>query len=689
MPFSFILDGRRALMRLTTGVRGAFGARGERRLAVALGASALVGVALSLLLIQTTPFKAFEAFAADLRISLFGAVMPERQDIAIVAVDEASLSRFPFRSPVNRRFLANVVRELDRRGAKVIALDILLDRPTLPEEDAELAMALGAARADIVLVTRPAIASRPNEACAPDAGPLSVIALAPVFRDIGRQGDGVLCADRFDGVFRYPGATTGPSPRLSLADAIVEAAAPTEEAVSRSRRVEPVRLALGPRGGWPFPTYSATLVANLPEDWVRDRIVLVGVVTPWDDLHVTSLRYARLTSPVEPTALMPEDLLPGVAVHAYLVAQRLDGAHAPQIALWREAMLAVIAAALALAIAVAPPAPWVKTTALAGALVGYWLFALFVFAVSGVMLGLSAFSVSLIAAAGVAMTANEQFERTQKRYIRDAFEHYLAPEVVRELVRHPSQLTLAAAEREISVLFADIESFTRFADSHGPAHVTRFVNAYFHRLVGVITDHGGTVDKIMGDSINAFFSMPVALDDHRERAVRCAIALDRAARTVTAEFAQAGGAPGMTRVGVHAGKALVGNFGGGARWEYTALGSTVNLAARLENANKTFGTTVCVSAAAKAEAPALAYRTIGPVRLRGIAEPIDVFEPLDPATCDLDRLARYEAAVAQAATDPDAAGRALAKLLDETNDALVAFQLMRLESGRLGKVIEP
>jgi class 3 adenylate cyclase/CHASE2 domain-containing sensor protein len=677
------------MMRHSNGESSVPGARGERRFLIALAASALAGVLLSLLLTQTTPFKAFEAFAADLRISLFGAVMPERQDIVIIAVDEASLARFPFRSPVNRRFLANVVQELDRRGAKVIALDILLDRPTVPEDDAALAMALGAAEAAVVLVTQPAVSSRPSEACEPDAAALDIVPLAPLFRGIGRPGDGVLCADRFDGVFRYPGADFGQGPRRSLADAVVEAAAPEEADALLARRLGPVRLAVGPRGGWPFPTYSANLVGNLPEDWVRGRIVLVGVVTPWDDLHSTSLRYARLSSPVAPAALMPEDLLPGVVVHAYLVAQRLDGARAPRISIWREIVLALLAVSLALAAAVAPYPPWAKTTALAGALVGFWLFALFVFAATGVLLGLSTFSVALIASAGIAMTANEQFERTQKRYIRDAFEHYLAPEVVQELVRNPAQLTLAAAEREISVLFADIEAFTRFTDSHEPAQVTRFVNAYFHRLIGVIKEHGGTVDKIMGDSINAFFSMPVALDDHRDRAVRCAIALDRAARAVTAEFAQAGGAPGMTRVGVHAGKALVGNFGGGARWEYTALGSTVNLAARLENANKTFGTTVCVSAAAKADAPGLIYRTIGPVRLRGITEPIHVFEPFDEAACDLDNIARYEAALAIAAEDEDAAARALAALLDETNDPLVVFQLKRLEAGLLGKVIEP
>jgi adenylate cyclase len=421
---------------------------------------------------------------------------------------------------------------------------------------------------------------------------------------------------------------------------------------------------------------------------VRDKIVLIGVITPWDDLHVTPLRYARLASPIEPAEQMPDDMLPGVVVHAYLLAQLLDGSRGPALAGWREVVLALLAAAAAAAIAAAQRPTWMKAAALAGLLAGYWLFALFLFAVSGVLLGLGAFTLALLLTAGLAIAVTESVQRAQKRFIRAAFEHYLAPQVVGELIRNPGTLALAAREREISILFADIEAFTRFVDTHDPALVTRFVNAYFDRLIAVIHQHGGAVDKIMGDSINAFFSAPIADANHRERSVRCALAVDRAAREVTAQFAAAGGAPGATRIGVHAGRALVGNFGGGDRFEYTALGSAVNLAARLENANKLIGTTVCVSAAARVDAPGLAYRTVGPIRLRGLAEPVEVFEPVDATLADRERLARYEAAIAQVATDPEAAGRTLAALLAEAPDPLATFQLRRLEEGRLGQVIE-
>src|SRR5690606_8477271 len=126
-------------MALAVSVKHETSAPDRRRFHVALAASAALGATVALLLTQMTPIKAFEAFAADVRISLFGGVMPERHDIAIIAVDEAALRRFPFRSPVNRAFLARLVEAIDRRGARVIGVDLLLDRPTIPEDDAALA----------------------------------------------------------------------------------------------------------------------------------------------------------------------------------------------------------------------------------------------------------------------------------------------------------------------------------------------------------------------------------------------------------------------------------------------------------------------------------------------------------------------------------------------------------------------
>lgn len=659
----------------------------RRRFHLMLAGAAALGVALALLLGQTTPLKAIEAFTADLRISLAGAAMAERDDITIIAIDEATLEPFPFRSPINRAFLADVVRDLDRRGAKVIALDILLDRPTVPEDDQALADALQSAAADIVLVTQPELTAGPAQACGPDGAALAAAPLADAFIDAGRTGDGMLCADGFDGVFRSLPDAAGE--RTRFADAIAEAAiTESNQADARRPAAGPIRLGLGPRGGWPFPTYSARLVPALPDEWVAGRIVLIGAITPWDDLHVTPLRYAQLASPVEPLAAMPDDMVPGVVVHAYLVAQRLDGAAGPRLRGWRELFLALAGAAIAIAIAISPRSPWTKAAALAGVLAAYWLLAWLAFAAFGLLLGLGAFSLALVLTAGLATAADEHFQRAQKTFIRHAFEHYLAPPVVRALIRNPSELALAAHERELSVLFCDIESFTRFVDSHTPPQVTAFMNDYFDRLIDVVHAHGGTVDKIMGDSLDAFFSAPLTDDQHRERCVRCALAIDKAAQAVRARHQSLGGAPGITRVGAHSGRALVGNFGGEDRFNYTALGSTMNLAARLENANKTLGTRVCVSAAARVEASGLAYRTIGRVQLRGFAEAFEVFEPVDATTADLERLKRYEAAIAMIRLDPDAAGRDLAALLAETGDPLVAFQLNRLEGGTFGKVIK-
>ncbi len=662
--------------------------RDRRRTRPALAASAALGAGVALLLASSPPLRALDAFAADVRISLFGSVMPERRDLAIVAVDEAALARLPFRSPVDRAFLADLVRAIDERGARVIGIDLPLDRPTRAEDDDALARALERARAEIVLVAEPPTGIPLGRACSRQGAAAEPAPPAAAFRGIGRVGDGVLCADDLDGVFRHDPEPSDATAGASFADAVAEAAGLQQDAAPSARGARRARLARGARGDWPFPTYGATGVGGLPADALRDRIVLVGMVTPSDDLHLTALRFARLTGPIEPADLMPRDRLPGVVVQAYLIAQRLDGATGPGLRFSREAALALLAAGLAVALVGAPWPARTKATVLASGVAGYWLLALFAFAATGALLGLSAFSVALLVTAGLAAAAGGRFGQARRRPGRAALAPHSAPRIVADMVRKPVQLSLAAQEREISVLFADLESFTHFADTHDPALVTRFLNDYFDRLIGVVHAHGGTVDKIMGDSINAFFSAPIADPDHRAQCVRCALAMDRAAREVSAAHAQHGDVPRVTRLGVHAGRALVGNFGGGSRFDYTAQGSTMNLASRLERANKIFRTRICVSAAARADADGLAYRTIGLVRLRGFAEPIAVFEPLDAATADAGRLGRYEAALAVARDDPAAARAAFEALATEGEDALVAFQIERLEAGLIGEVIE-
>ncbi|MCG8443784.1 MAG: CHASE2 domain-containing protein, partial [Caulobacterales bacterium] len=578
-----------------------------------------IGLVMSALLSQSAPLASYDRFVTDLRLSRLAPSMALREDVVVIAVTEDTLDRFAYRSPVDRAFLAALVGDLDRRGAEVIALDILLDKPTTQAADAALSEAFAAAGADIVLVDFPSADPCGRSASAPARADARVL---PRFSAHAVTGDGTLCVDRADGVARSTARAAGRGGPSPFADRIAAAMGADGAPVSGPR----IRFGLTGDRRWPFPTYPAHLIEAVPADWIAGRAVIIGAVTPFRDQHVTPLRFASLRPPsAVPDDLLSGDSLPGAVVHAYALAQRLDAAAAPRLRPWREAVLLVLGALAGAALGGGDRAWWLKAVLLAGALALYGAAAFALFAVGGPLLGLAAFSSALITTGGLAVALSEHRQRRRTRFIRHAFEHYLAPGVVEELVRDPAALALAAREREISVLFSDIEGFTRFVDQTDRALVADVINRYLDRMMAVVLDHDGAVDKIVGDSLHALFSAPVEDADHRRKAVRCALAMQDAARALAAEFAARGVAFGRTRVGVHAGRALVGNFGGSRRFDYTAHGSTINIAARLEAANKRFGTSVCVSAAARAEDVGVIYRTVGDVLLRGLEAPIPVF----------------------------------------------------------------
>jgi adenylate cyclase len=185
------------------------------------------------------------------------------------------------------------------------------------------------------------------------------------------------------------------------------------------------------------------------------------------------------------------------------------------------------------------------------------------------------------------------------------------------------------------------------------------------------------------------FGAPADQPDAASRAIACALALDAHAERYRQEWIARGAPLGLTRVGVHAGPAIVGNFGGGRLYDYTAYGDTINTAARLEAANKQLGTRICVSAAAAERAEGFVGRPVGDLVLRGRTEPMRVFEPLPPK----ERKSRHALAYADAfakleARDPAALAAFAALVGESPTDALAQYHLRRLLNGESGTRIE-
>jgi adenylate cyclase len=172
---------------------------------------------------------------------------------------------------------------------------------------------------------------------------------------------------------------------------------------------------------------------------------------------------------------------------------------------------------------------------------------------------------------------------------------YFSPSIVDCLSAAAADIDLGAQRRDITAMFTDITSFTTLVESLEPATIGPLLNDYLTGLTQIVFEHGGTLVKIVGDGLNVLFGAPTDQPDHAERAVNCALALDASVEAFRARWREQGVLVGSTRIGIHSGPALVGNFGGGQFFDYTAYGDTINIAARLEAANKQLGKRICIS----------------------------------------------------------------------------------------------
>jgi class 3 adenylate cyclase len=266
---------------------------------------------------------------------------------------------------------------------------------------------------------------------------------------------------------------------------------------------------------------------------------------------------------------------------------------------------------------------------------------------------------------------------------------YFSPQIASRLACGGEADGMAVHRREVATIFTDITGFTSLVETTAPDVLGELLNEYLAGMTEVIFAHEGTVAKIIGDAIQVLFNAPGDQLDYATRAVACAHELDAWAQEFSARWKAKGINFGTTRVGVHAGPALVGNFGGNRFFDYTAYGDTINIAARLEAANKQLGTRICVSAAVADAATAFRGRPVGDLMLRGRSEPLRAYEPLSAEAFAASATAQYSEAFAKLAAGDSTAMPAFAAIVGlHPGDALAGYHLRRLLNGSKGVRID-
>ncbi|SDE11029.1 adenylate/guanylate cyclase domain-containing protein [Rhodospira trueperi] len=634
-----------------------------RLIAIVLGAAWI-----SLLAQRHVPVLAMtENWLADFRIATLLPAEPQHQDIVLVTVTEQTLERFTYRSPIDRGFLADLLETLDARGVETILLDFLLDQPTEPDKDARLRAVLRNIETPLVVC----VGDRPEGLTAPQVAFLEDMVPPRV------RGLATLAKDPFDATVRwiYPGRADDAGGWR--AGAVWRLAELLGHPMMRESR----RIAWHGRPDKETPafaTYPAHLVEHLPPDWMRDKIVLIGTDLLLTDRHRT------------PFSTAPDgESMPGVAILAHALATVLDdrtmdvrsGDGLFRFVLW-TALLGGLLALL--------PIPLVPQMGIAGGVVvAGWVGAFALYRQTGIMVPLLVPTLAFALATWGSHAALVQSERKHRAFLRRAFTQYVAPQVVRQIVADPSQLAVRGERREMSFLFADVANFTTLSETMAPEALTRLINEYLEVVCQVIYRHEGTICTFMGDGVFALFSAPIVQPDHRHRAVACAFDMAEAAEAFRQARVNEGLAFGHTRIGIHAGAAVVGNIGASMRFQYTAVGDAVNTASRLEGLNKYFGTRVCVSADALPPDMRSRTRPMGQIVLRGRSQPLPVFEILTAEAAQTEMIEQYRRAYAMLEQgDTEAAERAFLALQEiAPEDGCTAFFVRRLQNGQTGTVV--
>ncbi len=570
-----------------------------------------------------------------------------------VTIDQSSLDHFEGESlywPWPRGIYEALLRFLKKGGAQAVVFDVLFTNPsaTGASEDQILGKALKefgpvAMAMETGAGSDPRHSKIPPERFALDSGPI-VAASAPERRSARTPVPEILAGSRMlgdtkvdadlDGVFRRVPVVVSYGGRLYPTLPAAAAMLATGKTLDELRpRLTDGRLLVRYHGksmtaDARIKTYDAYPIGDLLLAWqaiedkrkpaldpalFKDKIVFVGMsAAGLLDNHPSPV--SAVMAGTEIVAAATDNLIHG------------DGlAKAPFSSVLGLVVLALTFAALASRMSASL---WASlgflssTSALLAGIAGYAF-------TRGVWLDIVAPQLALWLGFACASAYGYAVEGRQKRYIQQAFSFYLSPEVVRQIAERAEALALGGERRDATFYFSDIEGFTSFSEKLGPEKLTQLMNRYLGEMTETVLASGGTLDKYIGDAIMAFWGAPLPCEGHELVACKVALANQKKLAALKPEFDRLGYPPVRNRIGLNTGPAIIGNMGSPKRFSYTAIGDAVNLASRLEGANKAYGTYILISETTRRGAgDAIEVRELDFVKVKGKSEAIRVYELL-------------------------------------------------------------
>ena len=669
--------------------------RFPRGLLVGLAAFALALLAYSLKIVRPLEWNSW-----DLRVRLFADPSQASPDIVILLIDQYSLDVYARQQglpwPWPRQVYSAVIDYLRTGGAKVIFFDLTFSENSRSgtEDDADFAGAMDRAgnvflpfslsqkeesleEVPAGLLERFALSSG---ALLERSFPRALSATLPVSELLmASKGAGnVLFTPDPDGIFRrLPLALSYKNliiPSAPLAMALYVRGGKTPPKIPLDRSGQMIIRYYGPAG-----TYKTIKIAAIVNSWAQieegktpqipprefaGKIVLVGGSAP----SILDLRPTPLSA-----------VYPGVEVQATVLDNLLRGDFVRP-----QPFLLFVGLVLLFALLTAVGASFLRKiwqilifflVCLAVPFGASWL----AFS-SGMWLELVVPEFAVLASFIGASLLNYSVEGRQRRFIKGVFRHYLSPDVIERIIDNPKLLRLGGEQREITSLFSDVAGFTAISEALSPGELVSLLNEYLGEMTAIILSTGGTLDKYEGDAIIAFWNAPLDQPDHALRACRAALSCQKRLAELRTSFTGKIGRPLVARIGLNSGPAVVGNMGSSRRFDYTAMGDTVNLASRLEGACKHYKVSILVGeetfARVKEEVVA---RPVDTIRVVGKTKPVSIYEIIGEksgvAAAELEKLQIFgQAREAYQSKDWEKASRLFGKLKDDPLAMLYAVR---------------
>jgi adenylate cyclase len=576
-----------------------------------MGRKHLAGILAGVAVVALVQFGLLESLEHWSLAQLFEWRGPRQPTLSavIVAIDESSIAELNEQWPFPRAMHGQLLMAIAEGKPLAIGVDIMFDTPSLRGGADDEALGAAVAHAGNVVL---------GAGVAEDEQPFyHRTTLNMPIPTVRRGAAGVaplnMPADTDSQVRRVPLWVALDGERLPALDAQLHAilakaglkVAPLPDAPS---------ILINYRGGprtYPWVSYYRVVRGEIPPDYWKDKIVLVG--------PTSEIFHDQFT-----TAFARGGDMPGVEIHANALETLVRGNPIREVPRPISTALAVVAGFLGCALVVRLHA-FRALLAAAGLWVLLTVAAFAGFVIGDVWMRGMAGTVALVL--GYGATVVENFVREQRE--RKRLSRFFSPAVVREVVRHRKEGSLDTSRRLVTVLFSDIRGFTSLSEQLEPEQVAEMLREYLTEMTGIVFRNGGTVDKYIGDCVMALYNVPFEDPEHAVKAVRTALEFQERTLAVSKRWEEKLGIAIRNGVGINTGEAVVGTLGSQQLFQYTAIGDTINLGARLESITKDYKTSIIISETTYALVKDhFVTKELGDVTVKGKTHPVKIYAVL-------------------------------------------------------------